>query len=243
MDVGGYGARDASKKVFSWDAPRAGCNVSVVSSGIQAAYKGLTMHTRLILSVVLTSCLFVVPVFSQDSASEPTYSGRVSGESGDIRTDFEALRALQAARSGSGLEVENYLNIKLLVADVPPALMEIGLTREQVRTGIEGRLQSLNLTPLPEDDAGAQWIYVAINGVGSAYNVEVSFFRNAYYLRVNDSDVFAPTDPDFTVLTNMAVTWTTGSIGTHGGDPNFVLNSLRGHVDEFVTAYLAANQP
>ena len=132
--------------------------------------------------------------------------------------------------------------VTLIVTDYT-SLREIGLTQDSIRGRVQQRLQSLDFTALPEDDASPQWLYVGINGVGPAYNIDVSFHRKTFYLRVNRSDVFSPTDPDFTVLTHTGETWATGSVGTHGGDLNFVLNAVEGHVDEFLNQYLASNQP
>ena len=77
------------------------------------------MHLKLISAVIPSIFLSVVPVFGQDQAARPTYRGAVFGESERIRADFEAYRALEATAGGSGLEVENFQNIRLLVADLP----------------------------------------------------------------------------------------------------------------------------
>ena len=91
------------------------------------------MHMKLISFVVAFTFLFVVPVFGQEPGAQPTYRGRVSGESGRIRADFGAYLALQTVPVGTGLEVANFQNIKLRVADVPVNLREIGLTQDRIR--------------------------------------------------------------------------------------------------------------
>ncbi len=201
------------------------------------------MRIRMMPFFVL-AVLFAVPVFGQDDAVNrpvPSYDGRIFGETDDIRVDAEGVSALLAAPPGSGLEVDRLRDIKLVVAALPNGLREIGLTEDQIRTRLESRLRSINLRPLPEDEARPEWLSVEINGVGSAYRIDLLFKRRAFNYLTVPTDVFVPTDVEVAMFTSEAVTWSIGSVGNHGGDMNFVLNSVDRHLEQFLEAYLAAN--
>ena len=195
---------------------------------------------------LFATVLSVIPVFGQQGAVDerpPTYEGRVFGEDDNIRGDVGAFNALQAVPAGSGLEVESYREIRLAVAAVPDDLRHIGVTEDQIRTRVQTRLRSLNLTPLPEEDPRTEWLSVEVNGVGSSYRIDVSLMRRAFYVNASQREFFLATDVEVALVSSPAVTWSTGSVGTHAGDSTFVFNSLDRRLEEFLSQYLDANQP
>ena len=84
------------------------------------------------------------------------------------------------------------------------------------------------------DAAARPYLYVRVgvlvseNRRGGAFNVEVVFKK---YLRDGVSE-----------QNGFAVTWDTGSYGTHSGNAGFILQSLSEHLDRFVLEYLRVNE-
>ena len=66
-----------------------------------------------------------------------------------------------------------------------------------------------------------------ISVVGRAYNTRVTYSKLV-------TDAFAAKD--------LAVTWHTGSSGTHGGDAGYIMSWLSQHLDKFLAAYLRVNE-
>ena len=155
-----------------------------------------------------------------------------------MKADLQAVSLLQlGAAFSSGLEVDDYRRVKVVVEGPPEAITRIGLTEERIRTRVELRLRALNLTPLSEEDPRGEFLYVSVNGVGRAYSIHVEFVRDVTYF-VADSGL------TYTALRSLAASWTSGgSTGTHGDDPTFVLNSLDQYLDQFLNEYLKANAP
>ena len=71
-------------------------------------------------------------------------------------------------------------------------------------------------------------VLVSENRRGGAFNVEVVFKK---YLRDGVSE-----------QNGFAVTWDTGSHGTHGGNAGYILQSVSEHLDRFVLEYLRVNE-
>ena len=73
-----------------------------------------------------------------------------------------------------------------------------------------------------------------INVVDRAFNVQVHFVRKVVFVlpfREEDDKLFGP-----------ASTWDTGSTGTHGNDPSYILSSVVRHTDKFIDEYLRVNE-
>ena len=49
-------------------------------------------------------------------------------------------------------------------------------------------------------------------------------------------------DPVSGRTSSLATTWESGSFGTHGDDPGFIVQSLSEHLDKFLVEYLRVNE-
>ena len=101
---------------------------------------------------------------------------------------------------------------------------KIKLTQQSVQNSIESRLRSARLY----DVNGASSLEVGIIVVNSAYSIEMEYSKYVY-------DKFSNTE-------GFAVTWQTGSTGTHGGNSSYILSSLAEHLDKFLVEYLRVNE-
>ena len=216
------------------------------------------MLVRLTMPIVL-AVLFVAPVFGQDDLPEiledvvnEIRGGLVSeiGEEsfaemrGELFRDSESTHVdrfgnvlLAFSDSGTGLEVSDYRNVEVIIADVPTALTENGLTKERIRTRVELRLRGTNLTPVNLSSDGH--LYVLVNGVGEAFSTTVAYRRRAYYL-VDDP---GSSPIEFKVFGRLVEAWNTGSVGQTSANATFILDNLDERLDIFLDEYLAANQP
>lgn len=130
---------------------------------------------------------------------------------------------------GSGLEVDQYRYLRVEVEDLGPAAQRIGLTRDAILNRVELRLRAAGIKPaaIPGRD---DYLYVNLNTVGTAFSVHVELKRIVTYSAGDRK------------LHSFASTWTTGSAGTHGYDPAYLVNALDPSLDKFLNAYLRANQ-
>ncbi len=106
-----------------------------------------------------------------------------------------------------------------------PAI-KTGLTESSIRNAAESRLRSARIF---NSDYGDQYLYI---------NVNLSSHSNAYSLRV-ELKRFLDTGFGFS---GYIPVWKLGSVGTHGGDGQFVLGAISEFLDEFITKYLRMNE-
>jgi hypothetical protein len=195
------------------------------------------MRVRLVFSIA--AAILAAGLLSAQSGGE--HEGRIFGNAGDIRADAGAVEALVAAPLGTGLEVDDFTEIKVVVSSVPASLQEIGLTQSAIRSRVVDRLQQVGFAPLDETDGRGEWLSIEINGIGSANRVGVSFTRRTFYAKTAGADVFVPDDVEVGLIAAAAVTWNTGSVGTHAGDANYVVSTIDRHLEQFLQAYIEAN--
>ena len=134
--------------------------------------------------------------------------------------------------AASGLERFNLFNacrpMRLLIEHLNDDATEIGLTREMLKAAAESRLRAARLYTGGRERSDGAMLYVNINVVGRGYNTSVTYNKVV-------TDAFA--------TNGLAVTWDTGSNGTHGGDAGYIVSSLSQHLDRFLAAYLRVNEP
>ena len=105
------------------------------------------------------------------------------------------------------------------------------LTKESVVNSVESRLRSArlyepdNLTILEDNSA---LLEVNVNIALTAFTIRFKLYKIVKDL--------------YTDITFLASTWEIGFIGTHGNDAGFILNNISQHMDEFLVAYLRANE-
>jgi hypothetical protein len=142
----------------------------------------------------------------------------------------------QIRSSESGLEVDQYQNLHVLVSLANSA--GIDLSAQRIQTRIELKLRQAGLKPDKRQDA--TFLEVVVNVIPTcgpppsncnAFSETVNFRRTvAYFVGGAAVQSFG------------AATWTTGQTGTFGRDPAYLLGALDESIEEFLNAYLKANQ-
>lgn len=143
-----------------------------------------------------------------------------------------ALPSLAQAQFATGLEVADYKTVGYLIERLSDGAAEIGLTENRLQTRVELRLRQAGLAPVNMKGEGpSAYLYVQVSVVGGGFSVNVSFDRTVSFLDAGR---------EYTVY-GTAV-WGRGSIGTHGGDSEFIVGRLDGRLDIFLNEYLKVNQ-
>ena len=115
--------------------------------------------------------------------------------------------------------------IGLLVEGLNDDAEKIGLTKKAIETAVRSRLRGARIY---DDKVSLPQLYVSVHVVGSAYSISLNF----------DKLVSDPISGE----SGRATTWRTGAAGTHGRiGGGFILNGIRGYVDEFIDEYLRVN--
>jgi hypothetical protein len=161
-----------------------------------------------------------------------------------------------ASAAGDSLKVAAPEKLPLLIEDV--ARNSLGLTTQAIQTRVELRIRAIGLqTTRPEEpgavlmakltpnvfklgslmgsmfvtrDMASGYLYVNLNFAGNAFNVAVEFRRPVLLRRPDGDDV----------RTTGSV-WKKSSVGVHGGNAAYVLDSVSEIVDDFLNEYLKAN--
>ncbi len=115
-------------------------------------------------------------------------------------------------------------SMELVVEKLPKDATDIGLTEEAVTVAVRSRLRAARLYSAGD---GVPFWAVAVNVVGSAFGVRVSYFK---WVKDKASGI-----------SGGARTWTTGSTGTHRRDASYILSIVSRHVDKFLDEYLRVN--
>lgn len=103
-----------------------------------------------------------------------------------------------------------------------------GLTDEEITVAVRSRLRSARL--------------YGDEGLGPYLHVYVQVFRNVFSVRLSFRKFLEDTgNSDVVPLFGFADTWSTGSIGTYGGDRHFILSQVSGSMDRFIDEYLRVN--
>lgn len=121
----------------------------------------------------------------------------------------------------------NCTPIALLVERLNSDARSIGLTENALQTTVESRLRSARVYS-PGSSAISPYLYVNVNVVGPAFHISLS-----YHKLVQDS---------YTDIFDHAITWNTGSTGTHGNDDVYILSGVSQLMDQFLVAFLRVNE-
>ncbi len=141
----------------------------------------------------------------------------------------EPLAILAPKPSLNGLESSGQKRVKIGMEQLNAAAKNLGLTEERIRARCELRLKQYGLEPISADDQMAEFVYIGIHIVGRAFHTWVEFGRPVVF---NVGKTWYKTS---------GKTWFRSETGTHGGDPEFILQGLDSLFDEFVNEYLKAN--
>ena len=114
--------------------------------------------------------------------------------------------------------------ISILIEPLSDDEKKVGLTDRILKLRTERILRSARLYSKPLLD---EYLHVNVNVAGKAFSISLEY-------TVEVTNKYG--------RSGRATTWDKHSFGTHGGDPNYILSSLSGHMDAFVVAYLRANE-
>ena len=106
--------------------------------------------------------------------------------------------------------------MELVVERLSDYATDIGLTEKALQAAAESRLRAARLYTEDSAKSDFAYLYVNVNVVGPAFNILVEYEK-----RVTDR---------FGRLGN-AVTWNSGSTGTHGRDAGYTVQALSEHLD------------
>lgn len=136
---------------------------------------------------------------------------------------------LESKPSLNGLETSDYRRVRIGIEPLNEAAKQIGLTEERIRSRYELRLRQYGLEPVSISDQTAGFVYIGIHVVGKAFHTWVDFGRPVVF---NTGKGW---------YTTSGKTWFRSETGTHGGDPEFILQGLDSLFDEFLNEYLKSN--
>ncbi len=131
----------------------------------------------------------------------------------------------------SGLETANYKYVAVVVEGLAADERRIDLTEDRIRNRVELRLRSAGLTPGNDVTQNDAWLYVIVAVAGKAFHTSVEYQRRVEFTTGNRR-----------YRHNAAVTWFSGSTGTHGDNAAYIMNGLDQLLDKFLNAYLKVNQ-
>jgi hypothetical protein len=140
------------------------------------------------------------------------------------------------------LWVRNYKDLGLVVSVSKNAL----LTEDAVRTKVELRLRQAGIRPVDllhtQPSPGVlETLFSA--GQGQTLYINVTLVRQAFSINLDFQRDVSWTLPDGTVNDSVTTTWTSsGTTGLHGSSSGYVMDALNEQLDEFLNAYLKANQ-
>ena len=116
--------------------------------------------------------------------------------------------------------------VRFLVEGLPAEANGIGLTERRLQTAVEAALLSARIPTT--DSYRPYYLYLNVNVMGRSFSGSLRFYKMV-------SDSLLSSESGF------ASTWSTGSLGTHGSNSEYIVSIARGYLDEFVAAYLRTN--
>ena len=111
----------------------------------------------------------------------------------------------------------------------PKNTRETSLTTKAIVNAAEARLRAARLfAPLEKQNLKQyQYLYINVNIVDRAFGIDVELKRAL------DLGYGFP---------GLVAVWDTGSVGTHGGDGQYILSVVSKYLDEFLASYLRVNE-
>ena len=144
----------------------------------------------------------------------------------------DELDALFACSEAEDMDRSKLCNVcrpmPILVEGLGRNATDIGLTKDRLRITAESRLRSARLYTDSGEESNGAVLYINVAVLGRAFSVAAQYHKRLL-------------DP-VTVGITIAPTWREGSLGTHGGDPGFIIQSVSEKVDKFLVEYLRVNE-
>ena len=117
----------------------------------------------------------------------------------------------------------------LMVGPLGKNAKAVGLTMDRLQVTAESRLRAARLYTEDYAKANHAFLYVKAGVSKRAFGLNVKYLKSLY-------------DPVSGRTSSLATTWESGSFGTHGDDPGFIVQSLSEHLDKFLVEYLRVNE-
>ena len=114
--------------------------------------------------------------------------------------------------------------MQIFVEELDEDAANIGLTEGPILPAAESRLRSARLYSAVADP----YLYINVNVAGGGFNVGLEYKKWV-------SDPLSGEEMP-------ATTWDTGSTGTHGKNPGFILSTASGLLDKFLVEFLRVNE-
>ena len=114
---------------------------------------------------------------------------------------------------------------------MPDAAAEIGLTKNRLQTRLELRLRQAGLVPAGFGGSPSGYLYLRVTVTSGAFCIDLNFNRTVSF-----------SDAGLEHIVFGAAVWSTGSTGTHGSNPEYIVGTLDKTLDEFLNEYLKVNQ-
>ena len=119
---------------------------------------------------------------------------------------------------------------EILIGNLNEDAKKIGLTEERLRTVTELRLRKEGMDiKNASTNLNMPYVCVTITVVGAAFGIDLRI-KEVVEIQRKPLPVFCTTS-----------TWGASSIGTHIGDPEFIVSGLSQLLDEFLNDYYKAN--
>lgn len=121
--------------------------------------------------------------------------------------------------------------VKLVVEGLQTNAAEFNLREEDIETTVRSRLRGARIyteNTLYPDGTVTPYLYVNVNTVGSAFNINIQLNKWVSDPASNQE--------------GLAATWGTNLTGTHGNDLNYILSSVARITDIFIDEYLRVNE-
>ena len=117
------------------------------------------------------------------------------------------------------------MGLTVVVFDNDGEAKNIGLIKERVQFAVERRLRVARLF---RSGYSLPFLDVTVGVVGSAFRITMGYSKMLFD-SVSDRE-------------GTATTWSDGTFGTHGSNADFIVSSLSGLLDKFLTEYLRVNE-
>ena len=143
--------------------------------------------------------------------------------------ELDALFACSEAEDKKSFELCNVCRpVPLLIERLEPPATDIGLTKDRLQITAESRLRAARLYTDSGEESNGAVLYINVSVLGPAFSLNVQYLK-----QMLDPIAFAAYP---------VPTWRKGSLGTHSGDPGFIIQDLSEKVDEFLVEYLRVNE-
>lgn len=178
------------------------------------------MKTKKILFIFLLSLLVWKGTFPRQEIIKETKDKK------EFNLNFNREYPLKGLNEG-GVNIEIHLDEEAI---------QLGLTADRIRNFAELRLRGEGI----KIDLNAPTHFtVHVRVSGAAFSVSLSIEEFVFLFR--ESSEFLKSSA-FSLTIFKAITWHSGSFGTHGNNTEPILSSLGGIINEFLNDYYKANQ-